>query len=296
MTKRPTGVDAGRHTSDDGFYGPDTVTWRVMAASVTGLSATAAAMIQMLYPPVMYVIDQASGVRADPERRAKRTGDYNSTITYGDRAAAERAGEMLRRVHATRTAVDPSSGANYRADDPELLVWVHNTLTWTLLRGYRQYGPQLTSDEEDQFVAEQRQVAARLVGCDLADVAATVADLDGYMADMAPRLAMTAPALWFKDMVLSSGAALSADAVVKKLLVQAAVLLMSEEQQSLYGISLNRWQAFIATRTTGVLLSATESRVPIEKAIPQLREYVDTHAFGARRVRQVDPQSVAAEA
>jgi len=233
MTKRPSGVSAGAHTADDGLFGPDSVTWRVTAASATGLGGASAAMIQMLYPPVMYVIDQASGVRTDPERRAKRTGDYTTTITYGDVAAAERAGEQLRRLHTTRSAVDPSTGAAYRADDPDLLIWVHNALTWTLLRAYREYGPHLDASEEDRYVAEQREVAARLVGCDISNVTDTVAGLEAYMTDMAPRLALSAPALWFKDMMVPPQRPTTPDAIIKKLFMQAAVLLMSPEQQAI---------------------------------------------------------------
>ncbi|HBJ72682.1 MAG TPA: hypothetical protein DDY88_02975, partial [Actinobacteria bacterium] len=160
MTDRPEGIDTGAHTADDGLYGPDSVTWKVMAAPAVGLAAGAAAMVQMLLPPVMYVVDQASSVRLKPEERAKLTGDYTVTITYGDVASAERAGEQLRRLHATRKAVDPNTGAAYQADDPDSLVWVHQALTWMILRALRTYGPSLTSAEEDQFVKEQREVAA----------------------------------------------------------------------------------------------------------------------------------------
>ena len=92
MTERPDGIQAGPHTTDDGLYGPDSVTWKVFANPAVGIAATAAAMVQMLLPPVMYVVDQASSVRLKPELRAKMTGDYTVTITYGDVASAERGG------------------------------------------------------------------------------------------------------------------------------------------------------------------------------------------------------------
>lgn len=100
-----------------------------MAHPATALSAAASASIQMLYPPVMYVIDQASRVRENPELRAQRTGEYTATIVFGDVETAEQAAAGLRRLHASRTAVDPGSGRTIRADEPELLDWVHNALT-----------------------------------------------------------------------------------------------------------------------------------------------------------------------
>ena len=117
--QRPDGIDIEVPTSDDGLFGPDSITWRVMAHPSTAVGAGAAAAVQMLYPPVMYVIDQASRVRESPEKRAQRTGEYTVTITYGDVELAEQAGAALRRIHATRTAIDPTTGRTIRADDPD---------------------------------------------------------------------------------------------------------------------------------------------------------------------------------
>lgn len=289
MTDRPNNVEAGPHTEDDGLFGPDSITWRVMASPATGVAASAAAMIQMLYPPVMYVIDQASGFRAYPEQRAKRTGDYTITITYGDTASAEQAGATLRRLHATRKAVDPSSGQHYQADDPELLDWVHNSLTWALLRGYRAYGPALTAAEEDTFVAEQRAVSGRLVGCVVDDLPDTVSALDEYMDSMTPKLAMSTPALWFRDMIVPQSRPKTPDEAVRSLFANASVYLMGEDHQQLYGFRDGRLKRFTTTQTVKALLSGAASKMPLEKVVPQMREYADAHAFGRRRVRRVEP-------
>ncbi len=283
---RPAGVDAQSHTTDDGLFGPDSVTWRLIAHPSTGLSAAAAATLQMLYPPVMYVIDQASRVREDPERRAQRTGDYMTTIVYGDVDAAEQAGAALRRVHATRRAVDPETGRTIQADEPDLLDWVHNALTWILLRGYATYGGGLTAAERDRFVDEQR-IAARLVGCDPDRVPRDVAGLDAYMTAMEPRLAFTEPALWFRDMVAPGGLPTSPQTAVSKLVSSSAMGLLGPTHRRLYGFR----STAIVDRATELamraLIEATTRATPLDAAVPQLREYVDTHAFGSRRSRTV---------
>ncbi|MDO8731298.1 MAG: oxygenase MpaB family protein [Actinomycetota bacterium] len=260
-----------------------------MAAPVVGLAAGAAAMLQMLLPPVMYVVDQSSSVRQKPEERAKLTGDYTVTITYGDVASAERAGEHLRRLHATRTAVDPNTGASYRADDPDSLAWVHQALTWMILRAVREYGPNLTPAEEDQFVKEQRAVAARLVGCDLEKVSEKVADLDTYMDAMIPRLAKTTPVIWFKEMMVPTDFPKGPGDLVKRLFTHAYAMLMSEEQQELYGFRFNFFQRVSTVNGTKALLKAASSNGKLDSAIPAIRDYVDAHAFGAKRARIVDP-------
>ncbi|MHB1138609.1 MAG: oxygenase MpaB family protein [Microthrixaceae bacterium] len=284
---RPDHIDAGPHTADDGLFGPDSVTWRAMAHPSTGVGAATAAMIQMLYPPVMYVVDQASTFRQKPEQRAQRTSDWGTTITYGDVAAAEKAGETLRRIHSHCTAVHPDTGESIVADEPHLLIWVNNTLTWALLRAWDAFDLGLTPAERDQFVTEQK-IAARLVGLDPDDVASDVAGLEAYMTAMEPKLSMSSPCLWFKDLMAEApkdggfGAA-----AAKKLMVQAGVSLMSEHQRALYGFPWGPVRERIVLGSARLLIGDAAKKLPFDSAIGAMRDHVDTHAFGARRQRAV---------
>lgn len=286
-TARPPGVDAGPHTADDGLFGPDSVTWRSMAHPATAIGATAAAMIQMLYPPVMYVVDQASSFRTRPELRAQRTSDYATTITYGDVEAAETAGRSLRRIHTRCVATHPDTGQRLVADDPDQLIWVHNALTWALLRAWDSFGPRLSSAERNRFVEEQK-VGARLVGCDVDAVASSVADLDAYMVSMESRLAMTAPCIWFKDLMTERPAEGGpAAAAGKHLMVQASVALMSEHHRALYGFPWGPVRERLVVVASRAALGSVASKIPLDRAVAQLRSHVDAHAFGSRRTRTV---------
>lgn len=286
-TARPDNIDAGPHTTDDGLFGPDSVSWRGMAHPSTAIAAATAATIQMLYPPVMYVIDQASSFREKPELRAQRTSEYGTTITYGDVASAEKAAATLRRIHARCHAVHPDTGETINADDEHLLVWVNNALTWSLLRGWQTYGLELSPADRDQFVVEQK-VAARLVGCDPDKVASSVAELEDYMTSMEPRLAQTAPCLWFKDLMAAAPDEGGAPAALgKALMVNASVALMSEHHRRLYGFPWGPIRERLVVGTTRAVLGSVAEKTPFEAAVTQLRDYVDTHAFGARRPREV---------
>lgn len=286
-TSRPDNIDAGPHTADDGLFGPESVTWRVMAHPSTGIGASAAAMIQMLYPPVMYVVDQASSFREKPELRAQRTADYATTITYGDVASAERAGEVLRRIHARARAVHPDTGEEIRADDPHLLVWVHNALTWALLRAWSTFGLELTPAERDQFVAEQK-ISARLVGADPDAVASSEAELDAAMLKMEPKLAMSAPCLWFKEtMTAPADAGGVGERLARSLMVAASTITMGEQHRQLYGLELGPVRRRLVIAGTNALLGSVADKMPFDAAIVALRGHVDEHAFGSRRERKV---------
>lgn len=292
---RPAGIQAGSHTSDDGLFGPDSVTWRAMAHPATAIGAATAAMVQMLYPPVMYVVDQTSSFRQRPDLRAQRTSDYATTITYGDVAAAEAAGESLRRIHARCIATHPDTGDRMAADDPDSLLWVHHALTWALLRSWDLFGPQLNAAERDRFVDEQR-ISARLVGCDLDRVASSFAELDEAVESMAPKLAKTAPCIWFKETMTAPPDEGGVMAVLgKQLMVQASVAAMGEEHRQLWGFAWNPIRERAVVAASRAVLSSIAAKFPLDLAVGQLREHVDAHAFGSRRVRSVSPPSPDAE-
>ena len=283
---RPASVDAGEHTQDDGYFGPDSVTWRVAAHPAMGISAGCAGTIQMLYPQVMHMIDQASSFRELPDLRAQRTGEFAATVFFGDRASADHAGEVLRRIHHRCVAVDPHTGEEYRADKPELLEWVFVSLTWSLLRGAEVYGPSLTPEEQDQFVVEQHTMA-RMVGLDPTDQVCTRAEVDAYMQDALPLLAYGYDTRWFKQVMIPSTIPTSLGAGVKQLMQWGSVTLYLPEHRELFGI---RWNPIRqATTVASVkLLLAPIAATPFDQIVPQFREFVDENAFGARK-RKVDP-------
>jgi uncharacterized protein (DUF2236 family) len=285
MTARPTSIDAGPHTKDAGFYGPDSVTWRVASHPGFALVGTAAASLQMLLPPVMHMIDQASTFREHPEIRAQRTGEFGVTVMFGDTDAADRAGELLRRIHRACVATDPATGQTYHADEPELLQWVNNTITWIGLRAQATYGPSLTPDERDRFVVEQRTMA-RMVGLDPSTVPGTVAELDDYVDGMRPRLAFGTDTIWFRDLLLRPPVSFTPDGMLKNLMTDAAVGLLGAKHRELYGLRWPTWKR-LAVESAVKLAIAPLANTTVESRLPALRQFVDEHAFGARR--KVDP-------
>src|SRR3974390_27555 len=84
--------------ADDGFFGPGSVTWRLngdLSAPVAGLRSL---LVQALHPLAMAGVDQHSDWRADPAGRLASTAAYLVSITYGDRAAADRAAAPGRKI------------------------------------------------------------------------------------------------------------------------------------------------------------------------------------------------------
>jgi len=267
--------------ADDGLFGPDSVTWHVMSAPATAIGAGAAALVQMLVPRVMWMIDQASNVWQYPHERGEKTGEYEVTTVYGDTAAAEQAGAALRGIHRVKHAVDPQTGERYAADQPDLLLWVHCTIPWMLLRAYRRWGPTLTAPEEDRFIDEQR-IAARLVGVDPAIVPGNFAALNAYMESMRPKLAAT---VGCRRLLALTSAPFkpTAPGMIAWTFSRATIDLMTAEQRSLYGIRWSRLDHLTTDATTRAVIRMATAKVPYTQALPQMRTNAIAHAFGGHK-------------
>jgi len=176
--------------ADDGYFGPASVTWRVagdLGRSVAGLRAL---MLQALHPLAMAGVDQHSNWRSDPVGRLAATSGYLATISFGDRAAAERAAARVRRVHEHITGTDQVTGLRYAASDPALLLWVHATLVESGIVASAAFGTPLSAGDSDAYVAEMA-AAAELVGVPAGLAPASLGDLESYLTAARPELRCT---------------------------------------------------------------------------------------------------------
>jgi uncharacterized protein (DUF2236 family) len=172
---------ATRHRAADvGLFGPDSVTWRIHSDPSTLLGGGRALLVEALHPTTMAVFDQNTDYEHDPWGRLWRTSEWFATVTFADTATAEAAGAGLRSVHQRLSGVDPLTGRLHRADEPELLQWVHATAVHSFLTAYRRYGGRLSDADADRYVAEMVRIA-ELVGLPPSAVPANLADLRAYL-------------------------------------------------------------------------------------------------------------------
>jgi uncharacterized protein (DUF2236 family) len=175
---------------DDGYFGPASVTWRVSADLSAPVAGLRSLLMQALHPLAMAGVDQHSGWRRDPVGRLAATSAYTATVTYGDRASADRAAQRVRVIHERVRGVDAVTGLPYAAGDPALLVWVHAALVDSALAASDLFGTPLAEADGDRYVAEMT-VAATLLGVPREMVPSTVAALARYIADTRPELRWT---------------------------------------------------------------------------------------------------------
>ncbi|MGH3917350.1 MAG: oxygenase MpaB family protein [Pseudonocardiaceae bacterium] len=170
---------------DLGYFGPDSVTWRVLADPAAGVGGISALFLQALHPRAMAGVSEHSDFRTNFWPRLQRTAQYVTTVCFGTRAEVDAAAARVRAAHQHVRGVDPVTGGRYAASDPDLLRWVHATEMSSFLDATRRGGLRLTDSEADRFLTEQVR-AAELVG--LADPPADRAALAAYFQQVRPEL------------------------------------------------------------------------------------------------------------
>lgn len=165
--------------TDLGYFGPDSVTWRIHGEPVAMIGGLRALLLQALHPGAMEILSTRSDFRADPWARLESTVGYVGKVSFAPRAEVDAAAGRVRTVHA-------ALGIN----DPEQLAWVHLCLVDAFLVAARSAGVHLARTDADRYVREQA-LAARLVGVPQDRIPVTVADVMAGIAAIRPVLRCT---------------------------------------------------------------------------------------------------------
>lgn len=271
---------------DDGYFGPDSITWRLFSDPSSKLGGVAAILLQALNPYQMWLFDSSSYNTSDPQKRAERTARYVDTITFGDKAHADAAAESVRRIHANIRWTEPLTGKEFSADRQEWLIWTHNTIVFGVGRAAQLLGPDLSAAELDQFVKEQH-IAARLAGIDVEGqkLASTwdelVAYIDGEQGWMAVTLTAAETSRIFRAPKLWGGNLF--ENWIKIVVGDGILAMLPKWAQLLYGIEgrpMNLEKAAAATRK---MMERARNKTSYERVITEFTTKVDTHPY--RKVR-----------
>jgi uncharacterized protein (DUF2236 family) len=161
---------------DLGYFGPQSMTWRIHGEPVTMIGGLRALLLQALHPAAMRLLQERSNFQDDPWKRLESTVTYVGTVSFARRADVDAASSRVRAVHHA-----------LGIDDPEQLAWVHLCLVDSFLTAARAAGLPVRRADADRYVAEQA-LAASFVGVEPARVPHTAGELAEGIAAMRPRL------------------------------------------------------------------------------------------------------------
>jgi uncharacterized protein (DUF2236 family) len=168
-----------------GYFTEKSMIRRVMRERALALSGPRALLMQAAHPLAVAGLLAHSDSLEDPYQRLARTAQVMNVITFGTRAEADRLTRRVREMHRVTRGRLPDTvgiypaGTPYRADDPELLMWILYTLVDSAIVVYRAYVGRLGTTQQAALWADYR-VVGRLFGLAEAEMPPTLAGLRDY--------------------------------------------------------------------------------------------------------------------
>ncbi len=175
---------------DYGFFGPDSVAWKVWShpSSLT-VGFQRAVVVEELDPNLVAAVDKTHDIYRRPRTRYDRTVRYFALVAFGGSRETATAADVLVKIHSKAVGTEPHGGGRYDANDPDSQLWILLTAWHSILYCYEKYGPgRLPALEEAQYWEECAR-AAELQTCSPDDVPRTREGVRRYFAQVRPGLA-----------------------------------------------------------------------------------------------------------
>ncbi len=168
--------------SDEGYFGPKSVSWQVHREVTVLFGGARAMLMQAAHPLVVAGASQTGMYERNPWKRLQRTLVLQYALTFGTKPEAHAAAERINEVHERINGVDHVTGQAYDALDPELLLWVHACLVQSALLFERLTVGALDAPGRQRFHEEQ-MLSAELVRLPRERIPPTVSALESYVTD-----------------------------------------------------------------------------------------------------------------
>ena len=259
---QPCTVDFSTPIGEPALTEPDSISWLVfknpLALFVGGVAAV---LLELAEPRVREGVWNHTTFKSDPLRRIQRTGFAAMVTVYGPRNEAEALIARVRRIHAAIGGETPD-GQAYRADDPQLLAWVHATASFGFLEAYNAYVRRLDAEECDRYFAEG-VTSARMYGAE--STPGSQAEMAAIFEKMNHALEPSPVLLEFLDIMERTSVLPSPFDRMQGMLVRAAVGILPNSVQEQLGLKA-RWSLASWERHVIALLGASADRILIRSA------------------------------
>ena len=171
------------------YFDDSSMLRRVHRERALALSGPRALLMQAAHPLAVTGLLAHSSALEEPYERLARAARTLHVIGFGSKDEADSVTRRVRAMHRRVSGRLPErvgrypAGTPYRADDPELLLWILFTLVDSGIVVYRRYVRDMSREEEAAYW-EDYKVVGRLFGLRKRDMPATLDDLDDYRRRM----------------------------------------------------------------------------------------------------------------
>jgi uncharacterized protein (DUF2236 family) len=256
-------VDFSAPAGAPALFHPDSVTWRVMKNPVALIvGGIAGVILELAEPRVRTGVWEHTTFRRDPTGRIRRTGYATMVTIYGPAEAARALAGSVARRHAVIGGETPS-GAPYRADDDDLLTWVHATAAFGFLEAYCRFVHPLSAAVRDQFY-DEGAIAALLFG--VRTPPRGVAAVESLFGDMRPHLERSDIMFEFLSLLKQAPLLPAVARPFQRVAIRAAIEIIPAWARNVLGLTASRLP--LGGHTALRALGATSDRVVLETAPP----------------------------
>jgi len=211
----------------------DSISWKVFNNPISlFIGGVTAVLLELAQPSVRTGVWDHTTFRTDPMKRMRRTGLAAMITVYGARSVAEKMISGVRKMHDRVEGFTPT-GLAYRANDPELLRWVHATAAFGFLEAYHHFVKPVSAENRDRYFSEGEPVA-RLYGAENAPV--SEAELNELFQKMLPRLERSEIVFEFLEIIQSLPLFPRPLRFLNRLLVTAAIDILPQPVREKLGL------------------------------------------------------------
>lgn len=162
LADKRAGHDSAQEVPADwGFFGPDSVAYRVwLYPTSLALGFMRAVSVEFLDPHLTAAVLQTDQVIQRTRLRYDRTLQYFAAILYSDAETVLRFSDTLVKVHSRSHGEDQVTHSTFDANNPDSQLWIHMTAWHSILKAYEKFGPgKLTAAEEREYWADCAKAA-----------------------------------------------------------------------------------------------------------------------------------------
>jgi len=270
----PPWLEVVARGDEPGLFLPSDAPWVIHRDFGTLVGGIRALLMQALHPAALTGVRDHSRYEKDPLGRLAGTIRWLTVTTFASRTEVMREASRVNRLHERVTGeFDTGLGSvrEYRAADPEFLLWVHVAFMESFLVAHQMYAsvpiPAGTAvSGADNYVA---QWAASVTPLGLDSAPSSVAEVDRIIDDLASRGVLNRSESTQSVIAFIRRPPLPLLArPIYRLLFDAAVVSIRPEFRTLLGLRAKpKWLIVPATRATlRVMRAAIGPESPIEDA------------------------------
>ena len=166
--------------SDPGYFGPNSMMWKVNKEITVLFGGARALLMHAAHPLIAAGARQTSFYQRDPWKRLIRTLSLQNSVTFGTKDEADESANRINKLHEVIKGKDQVTGGYYDALDHEQLLWVHACLQISSIYFYEKTVRKLTEEEKNQY-HEENTLAAKLVLVDVNQMPTTHEELKDWV-------------------------------------------------------------------------------------------------------------------